>query len=198
MGSMGGKPFTAMKSGWLVLCLIVAAGACSAGPEDEKSGRQWPGVDSPAVSRTGQAAQAPDLTTATSTAADSILQAVNVRRAVAGISPLILQSTLADVSYERSLDMAARGYLAHVDPADGSPAAEELLRAANFTGQAAELIFRTGAPVDGVSQAAVSAWFQDSDHKLVLLSQEFRYTGIGVVGDGDRWIVTMLLTGETP
>jgi len=185
-----------MKPSWLVLFLIMAVGACSAGTAEEQSGWQEPGVGRPQVSRATQPAQAQDLTTAISTAADSILAAVNVRRAVSGISPLILQPALADVSYERSLDMAARGYLAHVDPADGSPAAEELLRAANFTGQAAELIFRTGAPVDGVSQEAVSAWFQDSDHKLVLLSQEFRYTGIGVVGDGDRWIVTMILVGE--
>ena len=139
-----------------------------------------------------------DLQTAVTTAADALLAAVNVRRALAGTPPLIQQSTLFELADRRSVDMAVRGYLAHIDPETGRPLAEDTLREAGFRGQVAELLFQSEAPIGELSQSAVTAWFQDPDHDLILLSPEFRFAGIGIMGDGQRWIVTMIMAGESP
>lgn len=183
------------------MLLIIFAGLCTScagrvaeGPAYRLTSR----VEGTQLVETSQANLDTDLTSAMTTAADSILAAVNLQRALAGIPPLIQQPALVDAAYTRSIDMAVRRYLAHVDPADGSQAAEELLRANGFRGQAAELLFQTERPVSEVSQAAVDAWLQDPDHSLILLSPEFRYTGIGIMGNGERWTVTMLVAGESP
>ncbi|MEJ2013302.1 MAG: CAP domain-containing protein [Anaerolineales bacterium] len=183
------------------LLLITILGLCTAcagraaeGPAYRLSSR----AEGTQLVQTNQANLDTDLTSAITTAADSILAAVNLQRALAGIPPLIQQPALVDAAYTRSTDMAVRRYLGHVDPADGSQAAEELLHANGFQGRAAELLFQTERPVSEVSQAAVDAWLQDSDHSLILLSPEFRYAGIGVMGNGERWTVTMLVVGESP
>jgi uncharacterized protein YkwD len=185
----------------LKLLLIIFAGVCTACADAADDGRAYR-LTSTALGvqpvETSQSAADTGFSSAIIKAADSILAAVNLQRALAGVPPLIQQPALVDAASERSVDMAARRYLAHVDPADGSLGAEKLLRGKGFRGQAAELLFQTEQPVSDVSQATIGAWLQDSDHSLILLSPDFRYAGIGVMGNGERWIITMLLTGERP
>ena len=180
-----------MKFGWATALLLLVCVACA--PSGGSSA-----VASSPTPPVNQATLSPDLTTAMTQAADSILAAVNVRRALVGISPLIQQPILVDAAQERSVDMAALGYLAHVNPENGRLEAEQILRSRGFLGQVAELLFQSVSPIEDIPGATVAAWFDDDDHSLILLSPEFRYTGIGVMGDGDHWIVTMIMTGDVP
>ncbi|MFN2273407.1 MAG: CAP domain-containing protein [Anaerolineales bacterium] len=180
-----------LRNRWPIVLFLLFCMGCSAGGSS-------PAVEGTPIAATGQAALSVDLTTAITQASDSILAAVNVRRALAGIPPLIQQPALVDAALERSVDMAVEDYLAHVDPADGSLEPERILRSAGFLGQAAELLNQFQGSIDDVPGATVAAWFEDDDHSLILLSPEFRYSGTGVMGDGERWIVTMILTGDIP
>jgi uncharacterized protein YkwD len=187
-----------MKRFTILFVLLVMCCGCSSAGADEPVLMQNSSIARTQATSTDQDAGGTDLTTAMTAAADAVLAAVNVRRALAGIPPLIQQAALLEVAYERSVDMAVRGYLAHVDPETGRQVAEDLLRAADFRGQVAELLFQSETPIGELSQSAVAAWFQDPDHNLILLSPDFRFVGIGMMGDGQRWIVTMILAGESP
>ena len=186
-----------IPSGKLQLFCLLAAmlcGACSSGASVEQGGR-W--SDAPTETARVESAER-DLNAAMTTAADSVLAAVNVRRALGGVPPLIQQPVLSEVARERSIDMAASGYLGHVNPQDGQVSVEALLGSAGVIGQAAELLYQSTLTIDQISQQAVAAWFQDSDHNLILLSPDFRFAGVGVMGDGERWILTLILSGEAP
>jgi len=185
-----------IPSGKLQLFCLLAAmlcGACSNGAVPEQGGR-W--SEPPTVPARAESAE-PDLNAAMATTADSVLAAVNVRRALAGVPPLIQQPVLAAVAVERSIDMAAGGYVGHVDP-QGQVPVETRLQRAGVIGQAAELLYQSTLAIDQAAPQAVAAWFQDRDHNFILLSPDFRYAGVGVMGDGERWILTLILSGEAP
>jgi uncharacterized protein YkwD len=94
--------------------------------------------------------------------------------------------------------MAVQGYLDHVDPEASEVRAQSILQERGYFGQAAELIFATHDPLQETATATLDAWFDDPDHKAVLLSPDFRYAGLGMMGDGDRWVVTLILVEGRP
>jgi uncharacterized protein YkwD len=139
-----------------------------------------------------------DLDAAISTAGDAILAAINVRRALSGIPPLIQLPELTNIAMLRATDLTINGYLGHVDPRSGEVAVMQLLLDSGFNKQAAELLFRSQVALSTVPNEVVEAWFLDSDNRLVLLSPEFHYGGVGIMGDGQAWVVTAVVTGESP
>jgi uncharacterized protein YkwD len=138
------------------------------------------------------------LQAAISSSADAIMNGVNLRRAQRGLAPWLIEAALVDVAYERSVDMAVRGYLDHSDPDNGQVPVEIALFERNYSGQVAELVFATEDPLQNVAQDTLQTWFSDPDHEVVLLSSIFRYTGLGLMGDGSRWIVTLIAVEERP
>ncbi len=126
------------------------------------------------------------------------MAAVNVRRALAGIPPLIQLPELTAIAGRRSVDMAAGGYLGHVDPLTGKVPVEQLLEQAGFNGQAAELLYHSQGALSLLANEVAEAWFMDSSHQLVLLSLEFRYIGIGIMGNRQGWIITAVVAGDLP
>ena len=152
-----------MKFGWATALLLLVCVACA--PSGGSSA-----VASSPTPPVNQATLSPDLTTAMTQAADSILAAVNVRRALVGISPLIQQPILVDAAQERSVDMAALGYLAHVNPENGRLEAEQILRSRGFLGQVAELLFQSVSPIEDIPGATVAAWF-DGGQAIKFLTQ---------------------------
>lgn len=138
------------------------------------------------------------LQAAISTSADAILNGINLRRTQEGLLPWVIEPVLIDSAYERSVEMAVQGYLDHVDPGESEVRAQSILQERGYFGQAAELIFATHAPLQETAEVTLHAWFDDPDHKAVLLSPNFRYAGLGLMGDGDRWFVTLILVEGRP
>jgi uncharacterized protein YkwD len=138
------------------------------------------------------------LQAAISTSADAIMNGVNLQRAQEGLAPWLIEAELAEIAYERSVDMAVRGYLDHADPDDDRVPVESALIEHNYSGQAAELVLATEDSLQAVAHDALQAWFSDPNHEAVLLSPIFRYAGLGLMGDGSRWIVTLIAVEERP
>jgi uncharacterized protein YkwD len=138
------------------------------------------------------------LQAAISTSADAILSGINLRRVQEGLLPWQVDSPLVEAAYERSVDMAIRGYYDHTAPGEGEVEVLASLQAGSYFGQAAELVFVTQEPLQEVSRATLQAWFNDANHEAVLMSPAFRYVGLGLMGDGSQWIVTMILVEGRP
>ncbi len=146
----------------------------------------------------GAPSQSDVLQAAISTSADAILNGINLRRAQKGIAPWIIEPILVEYAYERSIDMAVRGYLDHLDPQNGEILVQRALQEQVFYGQAAEFVYATGDQLTEVSTSTLAAWFGDADHEAVLYSPDFRYAGLGIMGDGSNWIVTLIVVEGRP
>ena len=153
-------------------------------------------VERPTAGVSPQATEGLDLRVATT--AESILQAINVQRAEQGVPALISQPVLVDLALARSTDLAVRSYLGHADPETGDVKIESALAELGYSGPAAELIFASGHPLESVPERAATAWFRDPMHKALLLEPTFMYGGIGIMGDGESWKITMVLTVDLP
>lgn len=139
-----------------------------------------------------------DLDFRVATTAESILQAINVQRAEQGVPALISQPVLVDLALSRSTDLAVRSYLGHEDPETGDVNIETALAQLGYSGPAAELVFASGHPLENVPERVATAWFRDPMHKALLLEPSFMYGGIGIMGDGESWKITMVLTVDLP
>jgi uncharacterized protein YkwD len=139
-----------------------------------------------------------DLSAQMMNTAESIQQAVNVKRAEAGAPSLISHPALVDLASERSTALAVDSYLAHEDPASGTVAVESALAEMNYSGPATELLFAAQDPLESVADRVIEAWFTDPMHKALLLEPSFRYCGIGLMGDGELWKISMILTTGLP
>lgn len=146
----------------------------------------------------GSAGGSDVLQAAISTSADAIINGINLRRAQDGLLPWVVEADLVNFAYERAVDMAVRGYLDHVEPGESQVLAETALHEQGFYGQAAELVFATQGALQDVASITLDAWFEDIDHRAVLLSPDFRYAGLGLMGDGTRWVVTLMLVEGRP
>lgn len=138
------------------------------------------------------------LQAAISTSADAILNGINLRRAQQGLLPWLVEPALVEVAYERSVDMAIRGFVDHTAPGAAEVEVLSALQERTYFGQAAELVFATQEPLQEVAQTTLNAWFADPNHEAVLLSPELRFAGLGLMGDGSRWIVTLILVQGRP
>jgi uncharacterized protein YkwD len=130
--------------------------------------------------------------------AQRIVTEINIRRAEAGLPALIMLDELNWIAFSRSNDMIARGYLSHIDPVDGSIPAWDMLAEANCAGRLVEHVFATPGSMDTVVWNTIRAWFGDSKHDLNLMDPHLKYTGIGVMDDGQWWKVTQVIAEDCP
>lgn len=154
---------------------------------------------------TGQAApgagssdEMQDLDAAIHMSAESILKAVNVERADAEAAGLISHMGLTELARSRSTDMSVRGYTGHEDPISGENLVTSLLAENGYRGPAAELVYTADDPLEGLSASVTDAWFSDPMHKALLLEPAFRFAGLGIMGDGSAWKVTLILAADVP
>lgn len=177
----------------LISLLLMLMTACVSGLDAGDSGsKQATGINS----ETGRSSN--DLNARIETSAASILHAINVERAEASVPALICQPDLIDVAAMRAADLAVRSYLSHEDPDSGEVEVEQALARMGYSGPAAELLFATRDALDQIPLTVTEAWFADPMHKALLLEPSFRYCGIGVMGDGDVWRITIVLTVAHP
>lgn len=130
--------------------------------------------------------------------ADSILHAINLRRAEAGVPGLVSREDLAGFAKLRSMDMSARAYTGHEDPATGENLLELMLAEMGYSGPAAELVYSSRTPPENLPVRLTEAWFEDPMHKALLLEPSFRFCGIGIAGEGGEWKVAVILTIDLP
>ncbi len=135
---------------------------------------------------------------AISTAADAIINGINLRRAQDGFLPWVVDPVLLDYAYERVIDMAVSDYLDHTAPGAEQILVESGLKGRDFYGSAAELVFATNRPLEEVAQVTLDLWFEDNEHKAVLFSPDLRFVGLGLMGDGEHWIVTLIAVEGRP
>ncbi len=115
-------------------------------------------------------------------------------RAQHHLIPLARADALDAVARAHSLDMAERGFFAHVTP-DGANPVDRIQRAgvAGFTLAAENLgVTDRGDPVHEI----VRAWLASPDHRQNLLAPAFNTTGVGVsmAGDGSLLFTQLYLT----
>lgn len=100
---------------------------------------------------------------------------INAKRAEAGLSALKIDSQVQNVARVKAQDMVDNNYFSHTSPTYGSPF--DMMKSFGITYKAA------GENIAGNSSnsGAVNAWMNSEGHKANILSNNYNYTGIGVV-----------------
>ena len=103
------------------------------------------------------------------------LDLINAQRAAAGLSALKIDSEVQNVARVKAQDMVDNNYFSHTSPTYGSPF--DMMKSFGIKYKAA------GENIAGNSSnsGAVKAWMNSEGHKANILSNNYNYTGLGVV-----------------
>jgi uncharacterized protein YkwD len=116
--------------------------------------------------------------------------------------PLMIDPELAGIARQRSADMAARHYFAHVAPNGDTSASILMAEDARFQGLLGENMaaqhYRTelGVDVDRFARTFLEIWLKSPKHKENLSYAGYDRTGIGAAVDGDTVYVTQLFATD--
>ncbi|HHU86172.1 MAG TPA: sporulation protein [Peptococcaceae bacterium] len=111
---------------------------------------------------------------------------INQARSEAGLSPLVVDSTLSGLARIKAQDMASNGYLSHKSPTYGS--LNDMLKAAGVSCySAAENL----AKAPSVS-TAFNALLGSRTHRASMLNDNFDRVGVGVISKGYSKIVVQI------
>ena len=104
-----------------------------------------------------------------------VFDLINAQRATAGLAALKIDSEVQNVARVKAQDMVDNNYFSHTSPTYGSPF--DMMKSFGIKYKAA------GENIAGNSSnsGAVNAWMNSEGHKANILSNNYNYTGIGVV-----------------
>ena len=104
-----------------------------------------------------------------------VFNLINAQRSSAGLSVLKIDEELQNVARVKAKDMVDNNYFSHNSPTYGTPF--NMIKNFGITYKAA------GENIAGNSsnQGAVAAWMNSEGHRANILSNNYNYTGIGVV-----------------
>ena len=104
-----------------------------------------------------------------------IFNLVNAQRTAAGLVALSIDAEVQKVARDKAQDMVDNNYFSHTSPIYGSPF--DMMKSYGIKYKAA------GENIAGNSSnsGAVNAWMNSEGHKANILSNNYNYTGIGVV-----------------
>ena len=104
-----------------------------------------------------------------------IFNLVNAKRTAAGLVALSIDTEVQKVARDKAQDMVDNNYFSHTSPIYGSPF--DMMKSYGIKYKAA------GENIAGNSSnsGAVNAWMNSEGHKANILSNNYNYTGIGVV-----------------
>lgn len=128
----------------------------------------------------------------------AIMLEVNAARQMNGVQHLRAASPLMHLAALRAKEMIALGYFDHVHPRRGTVEADRLLRATGISGGVGELLFESSTSREDLASDAVLAWLEQDANRRTMLSTDYQHIGVGVMGDGERWIVAALMSAEQP
>lgn len=119
----------------------------------------------------------------------SLFILINSNRLKLELPALMTTTVLMDIAEAHSLDMANRGYLAHISP-DGLHNSDRMKSAGYAYSYWGEVI--AGGPA--TPAITLDGWLNSPKHKAVLLDERYREMGIGFVYDdrtkyGNYWTV---------
>ena len=140
--------------------------------------KQASGTDTnPAPQPEPQTTKAPPSAPAAGLSEDErlLLDLINQEREKAGIDPLAADMDLMKVSREKARDMVDKNYFSHQSPTYGSPF--DMMRQFGVSFSTAGENIAGNRTIEG----AVKAWMNSSGHRKNILSNNFNYTGIGIV-----------------
>ena len=115
------------------------------------------------------------LTSAITQDEQEVFDLINEQRTAAGLAALQWNDDVQNIARIKAQDMVKNGYFSHTSPTYGTPF--EMMKNFGITYKAA------GENIAGNStnQGAVTAWMNSAGHKANILSNNYNYTGIGVV-----------------
>ena len=113
----------------------------------------------------------------------STVEAVNRARAEHGMEQLTVTPALVEIARDHSRDMVRRGYFAHRSPA-GDDVQDRVRHRSIAYRRIGENLHKNSGSEDPV-RTAVESWLKSRDHRELLLTPEFRETGIGVAVDAE-------------
>lgn len=115
---------------------------------------------------------------------------INQARSEAGLSPLVVDSTLSGLARIKAQDMASWGYLSHQSPTYGS--LTDMLKAADVSCySAAENLARAPSV-----NTAFNALLSSRTHRASILSDNFNRVGVGVITTGSSKILVQIFVGS--
>ena len=122
-----------------------------------------------------------------------LLAMMNEERATAGLDRFELSADRTTVASLRALDMAARGYFAHVNP-EGIGPAELLAEHAIGFELLGENIARSTYPVDQVLDIVHRTLMASAPHRANVLDPRFRQVGIAAALIGEMYYFAIVFT----
>ena len=104
-----------------------------------------------------------------------VFNLVNAKRTATGLAALSIDAEVQKVARDKAQDMVDNNYFSHTSPTYGSPF--DMMKNYGIKYNAA------GENIAGNSSnsGAVNAWMNSEGHKANILSNNYNYTGIGVV-----------------
>jgi hypothetical protein len=130
--------------------------------------------------------------------AETLLVRINHDRDVLGLPAFTPSLALDQVAGLRAEDMLIRGYLGAIGPGDASVAAQDLMGAAGYRGRLGELIYEYVGQPESLVDTTVTQWMASEAHRALLLDAAYTYVGVGLIGDGERWIVALEFAEQGP
>lgn len=126
-----------------------------------------------------------------------IVRLVNAERAEAGLPALSPDPIMASAALQHSSEMFSLDYFSHESPVDGNKEFTDRLRNAGLAGwgAAGENIVMAGYE-QGIAARFVQLWMDSPGHRENIMRPEFRFTGVGVFGDGTKVYATQLFASE--
>jgi len=170
---------------WKLLLVGLALAACNLNADDV--GQRAAPTDELAATRQSLAPMG-----------EILLVRVNHDRDVLGLPALTPSQALNQVAGLRAEDMFTRGYLGPIGPGDESVPAQDLMAVAGYKGRLGELTYEYLGPLDSLVDATLGAWIASDVHRVLLLDSGYQYTGAGVIGEAERWIVVMAFAERGP
>lgn len=108
-----------------------------------------------------------------------MLEALNQRRAKAGLPPVVADLVLTQVARQRSNDMAVKNYFSHTAP-DGSSFIDGLRARGITAGTVGEILGRNNASDDLSVSMVADAFMNSPSHRLHVVYPSYQWAGIGV------------------
>jgi uncharacterized protein YkwD len=130
--------------------------------------------------------------------AETLLVRINHDRDVLGLPAFTPSQALVQVAGLRVEDMLVRGYLGSIGPGDATVAAQDLMGAAGYRGRLGELIYEYNGQPESLVDTTISHWMASEAHRDLLLEAAFEYVGVGLIGDGKRWIIAAEFAEQGP
>lgn len=124
-----------------------------------------------------------------------ILDLINAERKAHGLEPVRGEARLAACARQHSREMHQLDYFDHESPTDQYRTLPDRVKRAGVAnyGWAGENIAMSSRPT---ASNFVEMWMQSPGHRANILRPEYKFSGIGVFGDGERVFATQVFTSN--